>query len=60
MNERELVQSVVRGDTTPSRENIDEAIDESFPASGAPSWWAGPALDLGVPNRRNTHGCPRR
>ncbi|HYA69298.1 MAG TPA: hypothetical protein VED63_11250 [Acidimicrobiales bacterium] len=27
----------------PSEEDIDEAIDESFPASDASQWWAGRA-----------------
>ena len=28
-----------------SEEEIDEAVDESFPASDAPQWWSGESRD---------------
>jgi len=28
-----------------SEEEIDEAVDESFPASDAPQWWSGEPAD---------------
>jgi hypothetical protein len=31
----------------PTENEIDEVIDESFPASDAPPWWAGPPAPQG-------------